>query len=60
MLYFVSAISMLVVAIILSMGIWNMARGGTASRSQKFMRYRIIAQFAAVVVVMITLYFTTR
>jgi len=60
MLYFVSAIGMLVVAVILAMGIWNMAKGGSASRSQKLMRYRIAAQFIAVILVMTTLYFSTR
>ena len=60
MLYFISAIGMLVVAVILAMGIWNMAKGGSASRSQKLMRYRILAQFIAVILVMITLYFSTR
>lgn len=60
MLYFISAIGMLVVAVILAMGIWNMAKGGSASRSQKLMRYRILAQFVAVILVMTTLYFSTQ
>lgn len=60
MLYFVSAVAMFVVAVILAIGIWNMAKGGSASRSQKLMRLRIAAQFIAVIVVMTTLYFTTQ
>ncbi len=60
MLYFVSAIGMLIVAVILAMGIWNMAKGGSPSRSQKLMRLRILAQFIAVILVMATLYFSTR
>lgn len=60
MLYFVSIIGMIAVAIVLSLGIWNMAKGGSASRSQKLMRLRIIFQFVAVILVMATLYFTTQ
>lgn len=60
MLYFISIVVMLVVAVILAMGIWNMAKGGTPSRSQKLMRLRILAQFIAVIAVMTTLYFSTQ
>lgn len=60
MLYFISAAAMLVVAVVLGFGIWNMARGGSPSRSQNLMRLRIIAQSIAVIIVMATLYFTTR
>lgn len=59
MLYFVSIIGMMAVAVILALGLTNMARGGTASRSQKLMRLRILFQFVAVVLVMTALYFST-
>ena len=48
------------VVVILFMGLWNMMRGGSASRSQTLMRMRILFQFVAVIVVMATLYFATR
>lgn len=60
MLYIVSIIGMIIVSIILAMGIWNMAKGGSASRSQKLMRLRILFQFIAVIVVMAALYFSTQ
>ena len=60
MLYIVSIIGMIAVGIILVLGLLNMARGGTASRSQKLMRLRILFQFVAVVLVMTALYFSTR
>lgn len=60
MLYIVSIIGMLAVAIVLGLGIWNMAKGGSSSRSQKLMRLRILFQFVAVILVMVTLYFTTQ
>lgn len=59
MIIYISIICMAAVAIILVMGLWNMAKGGTASRSQQLMRLRIAFQFVAVVIVMTALYFTT-
>lgn len=60
MIYYISAIGMIAVAIILFLGLWNMARGGSPSRSQKLMRLRILFQFIAIILVMATLYLTTR
>ena len=60
MLIYVSLIGMIAVAVVLFMGIWNMAKGGSANRSQKLMRLRIAFQFVAVVAVMTALYFSTQ
>ncbi|MEM7214714.1 MAG: twin transmembrane helix small protein [Pseudomonadota bacterium] len=60
MLIYISIIGMVAVAIVLVIGLLNMARGGTPSRSQKLMRLRILFQFVAVVLVMTALYFSTR
>ena len=60
MLYFFSIVGMIAVAIVLALGLTNLARGGTSSRSQKLMRLRIVFQFVAVVAVMAALYFSTR
>lgn len=48
---------MAIVAIILAMGLWNMARGGGTDRSQKLMRYRVLAQAVAVVVMVAAVYY---
>ena len=48
------------VAIILLLGLWNMMRGGSANRSQQLMRARVIAQFAAIVVIMAALWIFAR
>lgn len=40
------------VAVVLALGLVNMLRGGSADRSQKLMRLRVILQFAAIVVIM--------
>jgi len=58
MLIYISLIGMAIVAIVLTLGILNMAKGGTPSRSQKLMRLRIAVQFLAVLCVMAALYFT--
>jgi hypothetical protein len=48
------------VAVILLLGLWNMMRGGSGNRSQQLMRARVIAQFAAIVLIMAALYFASR
>lgn len=45
------------VAIVLLLGLWNMLRGKSASRSQMLMRWRVGLQFLAICVVMASLYF---
>jgi len=50
-------LAVVVVAVILFMGLWNMFRGGDANRSQMLMRARVIAQFVALVVLLGALYF---
>ncbi len=40
------------VFIVLLMGLWNMMRGGSPNRSQTLMRWRVILQFVAVIVIM--------
>ena len=44
-----------VVALVLLLGLINMMRGGSPSTSQKLMRLRVLFQFVALVVIMITL-----
>lgn len=47
------------VLIVLLLGLLNMVRGGSASRSQTLMRWRVGLQFIAVVLLMTALYFTS-
>ena len=44
------------VAIVLVLGLMNMLRGGSASLSQTLMRWRVILQFVAIVIVMAVIY----
>lgn len=48
------------VAVVLVMGLWNLAKGGSPNRSQSLMRMRILLQFIAIVIAMGALYFTSR
>jgi len=40
------------VAVILVLGLVNMMRGGSPSRSQTLMRLRVLMQFAAIIIIM--------
>ena len=44
------------VALVLLLGLINMMRGGSPNRSQKLMRLRVLLQFVAIVVTMITVW----
>ncbi len=45
------------VAIVLIFGLVNMLRGGSPNTSQTLMRWRVVLQFVAVVLIMATLWF---
>ena len=44
------------VAVVLLLGLTNMLRGGSPNTSQKLMRLRVLLQFVAVVVIMLTVW----
>jgi hypothetical protein len=44
------------VALVLVLGLWNVARAGSPNRSQALMRMRVMLQFVAIVIVMLTLW----
>ena len=48
------------VALVLFLGLANMARGGSPGRSQNLMRWRVILQAIAVVLVMTAIYMLGR
>ena len=45
-----------VVAIVLLLGLINMMRGGSGNTSQKLMRLRVVLQFVAIVIIMVTIW----
>jgi hypothetical protein len=44
------------VALVLLLGLLNMMRGGSPDRSQKLMRLRVLLQFVAIVIIMVTVW----
>jgi hypothetical protein len=45
-------VAVLAVALVLLLGLFNMLRGGSANKSQKLMRLRVLLQFVAIVLIM--------
>ena len=45
-------IATLAVAFVLLLGLLNMLRGGSPNRSQQLMRWRVLLQFIAIIVIM--------
>ena len=44
------------VAVVLLFGLVNMMRGGSGNTSQKLMRVRVLLQFVAIVIIMVTIW----
>jgi hypothetical protein len=44
------------VALVLLLGLINMMRGGSPNRSQRLMRLRVLLQFVAIVITMLTVW----
>ncbi len=51
-------VALAAVFVVLLMGLWNMMRGGSANRSQNLMRWRVILQFVAIIVLVGVLWFS--
>jgi hypothetical protein len=49
-------IAIAAVAIVLLLGLINMMRGGSANLSQRLMRLRVLLQFIAIVIIMLTVW----
>jgi hypothetical protein len=58
--YALVPLALFVVAAILLFGLINFARGGSPQTSQKLMRWRVLMQFVALVVVMLTIWIMGR
>lgn len=56
MSHFAVPAAIVAVAIVLVLGLVNMMRGGSPNRSQKLMRLRVLLQFVAIVVIMVTIW----
>lgn len=50
------ALALAAVFVVLLMGLFNMMRGGSSSRSQTLMRWRVGLQFLAIIIVVVLLW----
>ena len=48
------------VALVLLLGLANMLRGGSPNTSQRLMRLRVLLQFIAIIIIMITIWIMHR
>jgi Hypoxia induced protein conserved region len=60
LLYALVPLALAAVAIVLLFGFINFARGGSPQTSQKLMRWRVLMQFVALVVIMLTIWIMGR
>jgi hypothetical protein len=58
--YYAVPIAVGAVAVVLVLGLVNMMRGGSPNRSQILMRWRVLLQFIAIVVIMVTVWVMQR
>jgi Hypoxia induced protein conserved region len=56
LMYALVPVAVACVAVVLILGLANLARGGSPMRSQKLMRLRVLLQFVAIVVIMLTIW----
>ena len=57
---FILPIAVGAVALVLFLGLVNMMRGGSPNLSQKLMRWRVVLQFIAIVIIMLTIWILGR
>ena len=57
---FILPIALAAVAFVLLLGLINMMRGGSPNRSQQLMRLRVLLQFVAIVLIMLTVWVMGR
>ena len=56
MIYALVPIAIIAVAVVLAFGLANMMRGGSPHTSQKLMQLRVLLQFVAIIVIMLTIW----
>ena len=57
---FIVPLAIAAVAFVLLLGLINLMRGGSPNRSQKLMQWRVLLQFVAIVVIMLTVWVMGR
>ena len=54
---YLAPVAVAAVAVVLVLGLLNMMRGGNPNRSQTLMRWRVLLQFAEIIIVMGVIWF---
>ena len=57
---YISYLAVGAVAVVLVLGLLNMMKGGSPNRSQTFMRWRVMLQFGAIIILMAALWISQR
>jgi hypothetical protein len=60
LIYALVPLAIVAVAVVLVLGLSNLARGGSPQRSQRLMRWRVLLQFIAIIVIMLTIWVLGR
>jgi NADH:ubiquinone oxidoreductase subunit 6 (subunit J) len=60
LMYLLVPLAVGAVAVVLLLGLANFARGGSPHTSQKLMRMRVLMQFIALVIIMLTIWIIGR
>lgn len=54
------AAALAAVTLVLIAGVWNMMRGGSSNLSQLLMRWRVILQFIAIIIIVLAIWYAKR
>jgi hypothetical protein len=57
---YVVPVAIAAVAMVLVLGLVNMLRGGSPNLSQRLMRWRVVLQFIAIIIIMLTVWIMQR
>jgi hypothetical protein len=57
---YVVPVAIAAVAVVLVLGFFNMLRGGSPNLSQRLMRWRVVLQFIAIIIIMLTVWIMQR
>ena len=49
-------LAVIAVAVVLGLGLWNTMQGGSPHKSQRLMRWRVLLQAIAILIVMVTIW----
>ena len=60
MSHFAVPVAIGAVAVVLLLGLYNMMRGGSANTSQKLMWLRVLLQFIAIIVIMLSVWIMSK